>query len=206
MLPSKVCGIMIQWGKEWGRVKRRKEIVTAPITLPQLETATLTELRQRYEETPNVESRTRYQMILLAQQEYKVPQIARIVRRSQDTVARVLKRFLAGGLDAVPRRTPPGRERRVTAAWEAELLRVIELDPHEVGQETANWTTELLAEYLGQQTGIQVTEETVRVYLHAHGYGGLAPDVDRCSVKRESQPMTWEKSAGRGLISRDHST
>jgi transposase len=144
--------------------------VTAPITLPRLDAATLTKLRQRYEETPNVESRTRYQMILLAQQEYKVPQIARMVLRSEDTVARVLNRFLAGGLDAVPRRSPPGRERRVTAAWEAELLRVIELDPHEVGQETANWTTELLAEYLGQQTGIQVTEETVRVYLHAHGY------------------------------------
>ena len=144
--------------------------MTAPITLPRLDTATLTELRQRYEETSNVESRTRYQMLLLAQQEYKVPQIARIVLRSEDTVARVLKRFLAGGLDAVPRHTPPGRERRVTAAWEAELLRVIELDPHEVGQETANWTTELLAQYLGKQTGIQVTEETVRVYLHAHGY------------------------------------
>ena len=83
---------------------------------------------------------------------------------------RVLKRFFTGGLDAVPRRTAPGRERRVTAAWEAELLRVIELDPHEVGQDTANWTTERLAEYLGQQTGIQVTEETVRVYLHAHDY------------------------------------
>src|SRR2546426_11107817 len=52
----------------------------------------------------------------------------------------------------------------------AELLRVIELDPHAVGQDTANWTTERLAEYLGQQTGILVTEETVRVYLHAHGY------------------------------------
>jgi len=161
---------MIQWGKECGRVKRRKELVTAPITLPQLETATLTELRQRYEETPNVESRTRYQMILLAQQEYKVSQIARLVLRSEDTVVRVLKRFLAEGLDAVPRRTPPGRERRVTAAWEAELLRVIELDPHEVGQETANWTTEVLAEYVGKHTGIQVTEETVRVYLHVHGY------------------------------------
>ena len=130
-------------------MKRRKDIVTAPITLPRLETAPLTELRQRYEKTPNVESRTRYQMILLAQQEYKVPQIARIVLRSEDTVARVLKRFIAEGLDAVPRRASPGRERRVTAAWEAELLRVIELDPHEVGQETANWTTELLAEYLG---------------------------------------------------------
>jgi transposase len=52
----------------------------------------------------------------------------------------------------------------------AELLRVIELDPHEVGVSSANWTTELLAEYLGKQTGIQVTEETVRVHLHANGY------------------------------------
>jgi transposase len=144
--------------------------VSAPIILPRLDRTTLAELRKRYEETPNVEGRTRYQMILLAQQEYKVPQIARIVLRSEDTVARVLNRFLAEGLDAVPRRTPPSRNRRVTGEWEAELLRVIELDPHEVGQETANCTTELLAEYLGQHTGIQVTQETVRVYLHAHGY------------------------------------
>ena len=114
--------------------------MTAPITLSPLDTTTLAELRQRYEETPKVENRTRYQMILLALQRYKVPQIARIVLRSEDTVARVLKRFLAGGLDGVPRRTPPGRERKITAAWEAELLRVIEVDPHVVGQDTANWT------------------------------------------------------------------
>ena len=90
--------------------------MTAPITLPPLEKVPLAELHRRYEDTPNVETRTRCQMILLAQQDYKVPQIARIVLRSEDTVARVLKRFLAGGLDAMPRRTPPGRERRVTAA------------------------------------------------------------------------------------------
>src|SRR5260370_3228886 len=170
MLPGKICGVMIEWGKACGRVKKRKRCVTAPITLPRLDLATLAELRQRYEETPNVESRTRYQMILLAQQKYKVPQIARMVLRSEDTVARVLNRFLAGGLDAVPRQVPPGRERRITAAWEAELLRIIELDPHEVGQDTANCTTQVLAEYLGQHTGIHVTEETVRVYLHAHDY------------------------------------
>ena len=40
-----------------------------------------------------------------------------------------------------------GRERRVTVVWEAELLRVIELDPHEVGVSSANWSTEVLAEY-----------------------------------------------------------
>lgn len=48
--------------------------------------------------------------------------------RSQDIVERVLKRFLTGGLEAVPRRTAPGRARTVTAAWEAELFRVIEMD------------------------------------------------------------------------------
>jgi hypothetical protein len=91
--------------------------VSAPIILPRLDPTTLAELRQRYEETPNAESRTRYQIILLAQHHYKVPQIARIVLRSEGTVARVVNRFLAGGLDAVPRRTPPGRKRQVTAAF-----------------------------------------------------------------------------------------
>src|SRR6266576_695806 len=60
----------------------------APITIPRLDAAILTQLCQRYEDTPNVESRTRYQMILLAQQEYKVPQIARMVLRGEDTVDR----------------------------------------------------------------------------------------------------------------------
>src|SRR6266516_708955 len=144
--------------------------MTAPITLAPLEKPTLDELRRRYEKSPDAETRTRYQMLLLSLRGQKSSQIAHTVLRSQDTVGRVLKRFLTGGLDAVPRRTAPGRERRVTAAWEAELLRVIEVDPHEVGQETANWTTERLAQYLGQHTGILVTEETVRVYLHAHDY------------------------------------
>jgi transposase len=130
----------------------------------------LTNLRRRYEEASDAETRTRYQMLLLSLQGQTSSQIAQIVLRSQDTVVRVLKRFLMGGLDAVHRRAGPGRERTITAAWEAELVRIIELDPHEVGEETANWTTERLAAYLGQHTGIRVTEETVRVYLHAHSY------------------------------------
>src|SRR5512142_3528883 len=131
--------------------------MTAPITLASWEKPTLAELRRRYEDTTDAETRTRYQMLLLSLRGQTSSQIAQNVLRSQDTVVRVLKRFFTGGLDAVPRRTAPGRERTVTAAWEAELVRVIEVDPHEVGQDTANWTTERLAEYLYQQTGVQVT-------------------------------------------------
>jgi hypothetical protein len=35
---------------------------------------------------------------------------------------------------------------------------------------SANWTTGLLARYLAQQTGIAVSDETVRQYLPAHDY------------------------------------
>ena len=150
--------------------EERKEEMTAPITLRPLDEQSLIDLRRRYDETSDAETRTRYQMLLLSAKGQTSTQIAQTVLRSKDTVVRVLKRFITGGVEAIPRRTAPGRERTVTAAWEAELLRVIELDPHEVGQDTANWTTERLAEYLCEQTGIQVTEETVRVYLHAHDY------------------------------------
>ena len=153
---------------------------------------TLAELRRRYEETTDAETRTRYQILLLSLRGQTSGEIAQMVLRSQDTVVRVLKRFVAGGLDAVPRRTPPGRERRVTAAWEAELLRVIELDPHEVGQDTANWTTQRLADYLGQHTGVQVTEETVRVYFHAHDYVCKRPTWTDVGARPRRRPITWE--------------
>ncbi len=70
---------------------------------------------------------------------------------------------------------PQAERERSRPRGRAELLRVIELDPHEVGQDTANWTTERLADYLGQHTGLQVTEETVRLYFHAHDYECLRP-------------------------------
>src|SRR5216683_4079745 len=170
MLPGKMCGDVIQCEGEMWKIEEREKEMTAPITLPPLDEQALTELRRRYDDTSDAETRTRYQMLLLSAKGQTSTQIAEIVLRSQDTVVRVLKRFLTGGLEAVSRRSAPGRERTITQAWERELLRVIELDPHEVGQDTANWTTQRLAEYLGTQTGVQVTEETVRVYLHAHDY------------------------------------
>ena len=141
-----------------------------PLTIPPLDAATAAELRRRYDETPDPETRLRYQMVWLAHRGQRVPAIAQTVLRSHDTVARVLHRFRDGGLAAVPRRTAPGPAPTVTPAWEAELLRVIDLDPHAVGVASANWTTALLADHLASATGVRVGLETVRVALHAHDY------------------------------------
>ncbi len=140
------------------------------LTIPPLDETSSAALRQRYDATDDPEDRLRYQMVWLAHLGQRVPQIAQAVLRSQDTVRRVFHRFLEGGLDAVPRRTAPGAAPTITPAWEAELLRVIEVDPHAVGVTSANWTTGLLAEYLARQTGIAVSDETVRTTLHAHDY------------------------------------
>jgi transposase len=140
------------------------------LTLPPLDDATLTNLRTRFDATDDAELRLRYQMILLAHQDRSVAEIAELVFRSRDTVERVLKRFRDGGEAALPRRFAPGSTPTITPAWTAELLRVIDLDPHSVGVASATWTTGLLATYLAEQTGIAVCDETVRTALHQHGY------------------------------------
>jgi transposase len=154
------------------------------ISVPSLPEQALGELTRRFNVATKPESRLRYQMVLLSQQGHSVSQIAKITLRSHDTVTRVLKRYLAGGLDAVPRRTAPGRSRVVTPAWETELLRVIELDPHEVGVQSAVWTTGLLAKYLAGKTGISVDQETVRKYLTVNEYVCKRPTW---TLKRKAQ-------------------
>jgi transposase len=135
-----------------------------------LDTATYTQLVQRFNATTHPETRLRYQIILLAHQDYSNAQIASVVLRSRDTVERVLNRFRIGGLDAVPYKKPGRAKSKVTPEWKAELERVIELDPHSVGVPSANWTTQLLAEHLRQRTGLTLSQATVGRHLHQAGF------------------------------------
>jgi transposase len=124
-----------------------------------------------YNHATDPESRTRYQMLLLrVERDLSPRQIAPLVHRSHDTVLRVLQRYQTGGLPAVPRKKGPGPKPRITPAWEEELLRVVEGDPRDYGVNPANWTTQLLADYLAAKTAIAVDPETVRRFLHRHDY------------------------------------
>jgi transposase len=145
-------------------------LMRPPLRLPPLDATTLQKVRQLYDTTSDARLRQRAQIVLLAHQQRSVAEIAELVFRSRDTVERVLHRFLEAGVAGLLPRTSPGKPLTVTEAWQTELLRVIELDPHTVGIASANWTTGLLAIYLADATGISGSAETVRVYLHAHDY------------------------------------
>src|SRR6266536_3633898 len=76
----------------------------APPLRVRLDRAAHDELERRYHTTRDATTRTRYQMILLRAEDHPVVEVAQLTRCSPDTVRRVLKRYLAGGPDAVPHR------------------------------------------------------------------------------------------------------
>ena len=141
----------------------------APLGL-ELDTGAREELGRRYDAARDAETRTRFQMVLLAEEGRSATEVAALVRRSPDTVWRVVRRYQQRGPDGVPHRPRPGHRGRIPAAWEQELRRVVELDPHEVGVASAVWTTGLLATYLATAAGHRVHLETVRRHLHQAGY------------------------------------
>src|SRR5262249_62235106 len=102
--------------------------------VPPLEEATRTALVACYNHADDPELRTRCQMVLLASdQALSADQIAPLVRRSHDTVLRVLQRFPAGGLPALPRRVAPGGSPTITPAWLSELAPGLELEGPRAG-------------------------------------------------------------------------
>ena len=125
----------------------------APPLRVTLDQAAKAELDRRYQTTRDATTRTRYQMILLRAEDHPVVEVAHLTRCSPDTVRRVLKRYLAGGADAVPHRPHLGQPPHYPPRWEAELVRVAELDPHQVGVDSVLWTCGLLADHLAEQTG-----------------------------------------------------
>lgn len=155
-----------------------------------LDAAVRKDAEQRYTAARSAATRTRYQIVLLADDGRDTEEIAAVVRQSTSTVWRVLQRYRAGGLDAVPHRPRPGYRGRIPATWEAELRRVIELPPRDVGVASATWTTKVLADYLAETTGHCFHLETVRAHLHAAGYVCKRPTWT-LKRKAEEQPG-WE--------------
>jgi transposase len=114
--------------------------------------------------------RTRAQMILLAtEQGLKVLQIAAIVREIEATVLRWLKRYRSEGVDGLHDAPRPGRPSPMTEAYKAELLAAGRRRPRSFGLPFSWWTLQRLVDDLAEQTGIRVSDETVRRALQHAG-------------------------------------
>jgi transposase len=140
------------------------------ISIPSLTPTQLEALEQLYRTTKTPRLRTRAQMVFLSvEQGLRVPQIAAIVRESEATVLRWLKRYLAEGIEGLQDAPRPGRPAEITAAYRAELLAAVRRRPRSLGLPFSLWTLQRLADYLAERTGLRVSDETVRRALKYEG-------------------------------------
>jgi transposase len=147
-----------------------KEEPMKPIRVPTLGPEQLATLEEFYRSAPRARLRTRSQMVLLAaEQRMSAQQIARIVRTSEETVRRWLKRYLAEGVEGLRDAPHPGAPRKVTEDYRKRLVQAVRRRPRSLGLPFSLWTLHRLAEYMAEQTGIRVQYETVRVHLKAAG-------------------------------------
>ena len=139
-----------------------------PIQLFPLSAEAIAELDHLYRTAPNMQVRTRAQMVLLSGEQGMVAhEIAAIVRKGEQTVRRWLKRYLAegiNGLEDAPRSGAPGK---VTSAYQEQLVTTVRQRPRSLGQPYSMWTLQRLADYMAEQTGIRVSPRTVARYLKA---------------------------------------
>ena len=138
------------------------------IQIPEQSEGQIKALAELYRTTHNVRLRTRAQMVLLAvEQHLTAAANAAIVRESEGTVRCWLKRYLAEGIAGLHDAWAGGAPAKVTEAYQELLLQVVRRRPRSLEQPYSMWTLQRLADYMAEQTGIRVEDETVRVHLKA---------------------------------------
>jgi transposase len=139
-----------------------------PLEIPPLTAEELEALEKLYRTTKEVRLRTRAQIVLLAgEQRMTAPAIAAIVREVSQTVRNWLKRWMAEGIEGLKDRPMPGPPSKITEAYQEQLLAAVRRRPRSLGQPYSMWTLQRLADYMTEQTGIRVSDETVRQLLKA---------------------------------------
>ena len=166
------------------------------IELPPQSPEQMAALDKLYRTAKDMRLRTRAQMILLAAEKKMVAaEIAEIVRTGEETVRRWMKRYRAEGIEGLKDDPRPGAEAKVTTAYEEKMLAAVRRRPRSLGLSFSMWTLQRLVDYLAEETGIRVSDETVRLHLAAHDivlsrpqHKISSPDPDYEVKKRRLKP------------------
>ena len=123
-----------------------------PIEIPALDPEQLAALDDLYRSTRDVRLRTRAQMVLLAaERRMTASEIAQIVRASEETVRRWLKRYVAEGIEGLRDVPHPGAPRKVSAEYRELLEEAVRRRPRSSGLPYSLWTLRRLADYMAEQ-------------------------------------------------------
>lgn len=171
-----------------------------PIHLSPQSAEQIKALDDLYRHSKDGRVRQRAHIVLLsAEQGMVAPQIGVIVRLNEESVRRWLKRYEAEGIEGLKDDPRPGMAPLVTPEYRAQLVAAVRRRPRSLGQPFSLWTCQRLADYLAQETGIRVSDESVRRYLALEGivlsrpqHKISSPDPDYEVKKRRSKQHGME--------------
>lgn len=128
--------------------------------------------------------RCRCKIILALVQGGTPTMIARGGLGAKSQVYRVAARFLAGGLAGLADRREDNGQTKITPAYQAELLRLVEESPRDSGYRRPTWTQELLTRVLAARLAIAISVPSMSRLLGRLGVGLRRPKpIVKCPWK-----------------------
>jgi transposase len=139
-----------------------------PTQIRQIGPEEMAELETVYRQTKDVRIRERAQIILLAAEGMIAPEIAKIVRRNDQTIRTWILRFNAEGIAGLYDAPRPGAPPQVTPEYRERLLVVVRQRPRALERPYSMWTLQRLADFMAEEMGLRFSTVTVSRILAAH--------------------------------------
>jgi transposase len=137
--------------------------------------------------------RTRYLIVLHADQAVPKAQIARVLGCSRQTVDRVINRYKALGDAGLMDRREDNGQRKADTSYASALKRILELSPSDFGYRRPTWTHRLLIDAAVEFTGIRISRRTMGRVLRQLGVRRGRP--------KPLAPCPWPRKRRQAVIS-----
>ncbi|MGH2621572.1 MAG: winged helix-turn-helix domain-containing protein, partial [Anaerolineales bacterium] len=129
---------------------------------------------------------------------------ARLGGMDRQTLRDWVHRFNAGGPDGLVNHTAPGAVAKLSAKQKAELAWLVERGPIPAVDGVVRWRACDLQQWIYQEFGISVSDDTVYRMLKAMGFAHLSArpkaykqDAEVMAAFKKTSRSAWRKSASR---------
>lgn len=132
--------------------------------------------------------------ILLSDEGCSVKEIAERLSRHEHTVRSWMKAYIAGGIEGLNNKHPPGRPKIKGLVAETEINTLLIQTPREFGYQEEGWTVCILLDYFSKKR-LDIKEDTVRRALKKMGwvYKRFAKRVPKNAPSKEEKSQKIEQ-------------
>ena len=161
------------------------------ITLKQEERVALENLRRQ----ASSKDSEKILMVLLSQDGFSPPEIAKKLKRHPHTVRDWLKRFQEHGAKGLQRLFSPGRPGEKREAVKKVIHEILATEPTAYGYKEFLWNVSLIAHYLKESHGLTASDDTIERALKDCGFTYKRPSksVSPKAPDREAKKAAVEK-------------